>query len=350
MRVFSIGSRIVTIDRPAFIVAEAGINHCGSRAKAIEMCKVAKAAGADAIKFQVFKAAEFCADKTQTITYMTQGVRVTEPMLDMFQRHELEDDDWQLIANTCRALDLTFFATPQNLPDLDLLMRIGVNVLKIGSDDFNNYPLISAYSQTGMPLILSCGMADMADVHLALQAAGWFDGRMVALLLCTSLYPTPPDEVRISRLVTLRNAFPGLVVGFSDHTQGPLASALASALGARIFEKHFTLSHDLPGPDHWFSEDPGGLKTWIQTIRMAETMSGDPQIKPAQEEMAMRALARRSVVAVANIAAGDTLGPGNIGLRRPGTGLPPSMLKELQGLRASRSIRAGSLLGYGDFE
>lgn len=347
--VFAIGSRLIAAGEPAYVIAEVGINHCGDRARAIEMCRVAKACGADAVKFQTFVAEEFCGDPAQTFSYRSQGRMVTEPMLDMFRRHQLRPDDWGAIRAACDEFGITFFSTPQNPSDLDLLLTVGVPALKIGSDDFTNRPLITRYAATGLPLILSCGMSDMADVHCALEAAGWFDGRVVALLLCTSLYPTEPDDVHLARLTTLRNAFPGLVVGFSDHTRGPLAAALAVALGASIFEKHFTLDHDLPGPDHWFSEDPGELATWIATIRIAERTMGRPFVRPPIGELPMRTLARRSVVALRDIEAGEELGAANIGARRPGDGLPPAMLAGIHGLRALRRIGRGERLAYGDF-
>lgn len=349
MHPFAINTRTIAPGRPAFIIAEVGINHCGDRARAIEMCRVAQRCGADAVKFQTFVAEEFCGDPTQTFTYTSQGKSVTEPMLAMFRRHELSRADWLAIRAECQDIGITFFSTPQNLSDLALLQSIGVPLLKIGSDDFTNLPLIAAYAAQALPLILSCGMSDLAEVHQALEAAGWFEGNQVALLLCTSLYPTPPDSVHLSRLTTLRGAFPGLVVGFSDHTQGPLAAGLAVALGACIFEKHFTLDHDLPGPDHWFSEDPAGLAAWISSIRNAECVLGQPFVRPVPGEQDMRVLARRSVVALRDIAPGERLDADNIGSRRPGNGLPPARLAEITGLRALRAIPAGSCLAYGDF-
>jgi N-acetylneuraminate synthase/N,N'-diacetyllegionaminate synthase len=191
-------------------------------------------------------------------------------------------------------------------------------------------------------------MADLGEVHAALETVGWFDGADVALLLCTSQYPTPPVDVNAGRLTTLQGAFPGLLLGFSDHTQGPLAAAVAAALGARLFEKHFTLDHSLPGPDHWFSEDPPGLQEWIMTIRQTDVLRGAPWVRPTQSERAMRLLVRRSVVALADIAAGERFGEANVGLRRPGSGLPPAMLGQVIGLTATRSIRRGETLQIGD--
>jgi N-acetylneuraminate synthase/N,N'-diacetyllegionaminate synthase len=345
---FAIAGRIIGPDAPPYCIAEVGINHNGDVTRAKGMIEAARAAGADAVKFQTFKAEEFCGDSAQTFTYRSQGRTVTESMLEMFRRHEFSASQWRDIKAACDYAGITFFSTPQNPSDLDLLLDLGVPAIKVGSDDFTNLPLLSRYAGARLPLILSCGMADLGDVHAALEAVGWFDGMDVALLLCTSQYPTPPNDVNASKLTTLQGAFPGLLVGFSDHTQGPLAAAIATALGARLFEKHFTLDHSLPGPDHWFSEEPAGLREWITTIRQADVLRGTPWVRPTQAEGAMRLVARRSVVALKDIDAGEPLGEANVGLRRPGGGLPPAMLAQVIGLTATRRIRRGEILQIGD--
>lgn len=348
MRELLIGSRHVGTEHSPFLIAEAGINHNGILSVALEMCDVAKQAGADAVKFQTFKASEFCGDPAQSFTYISQGEKVTEPMLSMFGRYEFSVSDWRAIRAHCDEIDITFFSTPQNRSDLEVLLDVGVPVLKIGSDDLTNTPLVRAFAGSGLPLILSCGMGDLADVHNALDAACWFEGGQVALMLCTSQYPTPPQDVHVAKLGALRGAFPGLLLGFSDHSQGTTAATLAVALGARIFEKHFTLDHALPGPDHWFSEDPPGLAEWIAAIHRADTMLGEPFVRPTIAERDMRILARRSVVALRDIASGEPLTATNIGVRRPGGGLPPIMIEQIWGLRAARRIRMGERLSLGD--
>lgn len=345
---FSIGDRAIGPDQPAFVIAEVGINHNGEVGKAMEMIKVARRAGADAVKFQTFSADEFVAKDAPPFTYRSQGKEVTESMLEMFRRFELPKAAWAQIASECRKEGIVFMSTPQNRTDLDLLLGLGIPAVKIGSDDFTNLPLIRSYASAGLPLILSCGMSDMAEVHQALDAAGAFDGHPVALLLCTSQYPTPPSDVNLRKLHTLQGAFPGLTTGFSDHTQGPLASSLAVAMGAVIFEKHFTLDHDLSGPDHWFSEDPASLETWIAAIRSSQVMLGNPLVRPTIKEREMRVLARRSVVALAPIAKGSQFTRDNLGARRPGTGLQPAHLDSFLGLLAARDIPAGHVLNFWD--
>jgi N,N'-diacetyllegionaminate synthase len=348
IRSLQIGGRNIGHDHPPYCIAEVGINHNGDLELAKRMIEAAKAAGADAVKFQTFKAEEFCGDANQTFTYQSQGKSVTESMLAMFQRYEFPPATWQEIKAHCDAVGITFFSTPQNNSDLDLLMEIGVPAIKVGSDDFTNLPLLRDYVKTGLPIILSCGMSDLAEVHQALDAVGWFEGYPAALLLCTSQYPTQPEDVNITKLTTLQQAFPGLLTGFSDHTQSALAAALAVSRGARIFEKHFTMSHDLPGPDHWFSEEPAGLIEWISTIRRADVMLGSPLVQPTHAERAMRLLARRSIVALREIVSGEMLDITNIGLRRPGGGLAPEWIDKVLGLTATRHIKKGEKLEFGD--
>jgi N,N'-diacetyllegionaminate synthase len=339
-RSIEIAGRRIGPDHPPYCIAEVGINHNGDLALAKRMIEAAKAAGADAVKFQTFKAEEFCGDPAQTFTYKSQGQFVTESMLGMFQRYEFRPETWRAVKSHCDAVGITFFSTPQNRTDLDLLMEIGIPAVKVGSDDFVNLPLLRSYAETGLPLILSCGMSDLAEVHQALDTVNWFDGYPVALMLCTSQYPTPPEDVNIVKLSTLQHAFPVLLVGFSDHTQGSLAAALAVARGARVFEKHFTTSHDLPGPDHWFSEEPEGLAEWIAGIRSAEILLGSPFMRPTKAEHDNKREFQRVIVAATAIKLGEQFTESNLAMRRVagGVGFPPSMYWRLLGRTAWRDF------------
>jgi N,N'-diacetyllegionaminate synthase len=348
MKTIHIGDRAVGAGQPPFIIAEAGINHNGQVEKAFAMIAEAKAAGADAVKFQTFKAEEFISDPSLTFTYTSQGQQVTESMLGMFKRYEFSPAQWKMLRQRCDQEGIVFLSTPQNPGDLDLLLEIGVPAVKIGSDDFNNLPLLRRYAKTKLPILVSCGMADLAEVYQSLEALGTLDGYPTILLLCTSQYPTPPKDLNLLKLKTLAACFPMLVLGFSDHSQGPLASSLAVALGAHVFEKHFTLDHDLPGPDHWFSEDPAGLREWIKSVRTSDVMLGSPLVRPTPDELGMRTLARRSIVALKNISIGDQLDEHNLGLRRPGDGLPARFWDLLLGKKALTAIAKGKQIRIGD--
>lgn len=349
MTQIKIGDRLIGDNQPPLVILEAGINHNGELDKAYEMIRLAKQLGADAVKFQTFKAEEFVGDPNLMFTYRSQGREVTEPMLEMFHRYEFSREGWFSIKKKCDEEGILFLSTPQNRTDLNLLLEIGIPAIKVGSDDFTNLPLLRDYASAGLPMLVSCGMADLAEVHQALEAVGTLDGHPTVLLLCTSQYPTPPQDVNLLKLTTLSHAYPMAVMGFSDHSQGPLASSLALSLGARVFEKHFTLDHDLPGPDHWFSEDPAGAKEWIDSIRLSQMMMGSPLVRPTVAERGMRVLARRSIVALRDLEEGEILTGENIGLRRPGNGLPPQLFDQVTGRKATAKIIKGSLLKLGDF-
>ena len=338
---FSINGQEIGMNNPPYCIAEVGINHNGSLDQAKKMIEVAKQAGADAVKFQTFKAEEFCGDPNQIFTYKSQGKEVSETMLEMFKRYELPEKDWAEIKAYSNKVGITFFSTPQNKGDLEILQRVGVPAIKIGSDDFTNLPLIRDYKETGLPIILSCGMSNLSEVHQALQAANWFEGYPVALLLCTSQYPTPPEDVNVLKLKTLQNSFPGLLTGFSDHTEGSLAASLAVSLGAKIFEKHFTLDKQFKGPDHWFSADPNELSEWVKNIRYADMMLGDPIIEPTKAELLNKKEFQRVIVASIEINSGDVFTENNLEMRRVsgGIGLRSNMYSYLLGRKAWKNFK-----------
>jgi N-acetylneuraminate synthase/N,N'-diacetyllegionaminate synthase len=335
------------LDKP-YVIAEAGINHNGDLDIAFKMIEAAKKCGADAVKFQTFKAEEFCGDPKQMFTYTSQGESVTESMLDMFKRVEFTEGDWYKIRKHADTVGIEFLSTPQNLGDLELLMKLGVSAIKVGSDDLTNEPLIQKYSLSGLPLILSTGMSDEVEIESALIASGFHEGNSVALLVCTSQYPTPPQDVNISRVITLRTKYPTLTLGFSDHTEGNEAAILSVGLGAIIFEKHFTLDHQLPGPDHWFSPDPTELKKWVESIHLAYQMKGTGALTPSKAELEMRILARRSVTVIKEIKKGEKFSELNLGQRRPGDGIPPKDISRFLDKVAQKDLNVGHKVSFQD--
>ncbi len=332
-----------------FIIAEAGINHNGEIANALKMIDVAKTAGADAIKFQTFEASGIIIDSSLTFTYKSQGKEITESMFEMYKRCEFSKTEWIKIKQKCDEAEILFLSTPENRSDLDLLLELGIPAIKIGSDDFTNIPLLKDYSSTGLPLIISCGMANLNEIHQTLNAIGSLEKYPTILMFTTSEYPTIPMNVNLLKLKTLAKSFPKIPLGYSDHTQGILASSLAVVFGAKVFEKHFTIDKNLPGPDHWFSEDPEGLKNWVDSIRTAATMLGSEEVKATEEEERTKILARRSIVALSDIKQGESFNQNNIGLRRPGNGLPAIMIEEIFGKKSAKKISKGDLLKIGDF-
>ena len=321
-----------------FVIAEAGINHNGNVNLAKQMVLAAKEADADAIKFQTFRAKEFVQDRSLMYTYKSQGLEKTEPIIDLFERTEFSSDQWLEIKNFCDRNEITFLSSPGNFSDFELLVSMGVKAIKVGSDDFVNIPLIRKYAKGEMPLLLSCGMATEEEIDATLRSAGLYNGKDLCLFLCTSQYPTPPEDVNILKLATLQKKYPELIVGLSDHTRGSTAACMAVALGAKIFEKHFTLDQNLPGPDHWFSETPESLKKWIDSIHEAHLMLGYSDLKPTEIEWNQRTEFHRSITTSEDIKKGDVFTEKNLCMRRPGIGLPASKWDIVMGKVALRDI------------
>lgn len=344
-----IGNRKIGPEYKPFIIAEAGINHNGDLETAFKMIEVAKKIGFEAVKFQTFHADEFNIDDTATYTYTSQGKIVTESMLEMFQRYEFSIEEWYKIKKKCDDEHIIFLSTPQNKTDLDILLEIGVPAIKVGSDDFTNIPLVREYSRVGLPLMLSVGMAEMGEICKTLEVVDAFSRDDVLLFLCTSEYPTPPENVNLRKLSTLKAAFPSVDLGFSDHTAGTIAASVAVGFGACVFEKHFTLDNNMSGPDHWFSADPEILRKWYDSINEAWIMLGRAELVPTAKEREMRRLARRSIYLTRDIKAGEKITLDKIGLYRPNTGIEGSMWDMVDGMCASRDLKKGTALHWGDF-
>ncbi len=323
-----IGDRVVGPDEPCFIVAELGLNHCGSLSLAYEMVRAAKQAGADAVKVQAFSAACFT---TARATW--QG----ESQAEMFRRYELPREAFGAIAEECRRLGLVFFGTPDCPEHAEWLLEAGAPCLKVGSDDLVNLPLLRRLARYGKPIILSTGMAGDGDVEAALSALRDIP---VAVLYCCSIYPAGLSQLRLWQV--------GQLGGFSDHTVGSIAAAVAVALGASIVEKHFTLDHGLPGPDHRWSADPGEFAALVEAIRGVEAALRDAPMDSA--EMAMRGVARRSIVASHALPAGHLLEDPDLALKRPGDGLPPARLAAVLGKRLRRDLAADEQIRAEDLE
>lgn len=326
-------------EREPYLIAEVGLNHAGDLGNALKAVEVAKAVGCSAIKFQTYRADEFC-DPSVSYSYSSGGTQVTEPMIEMFRRYELEDDAWQQCVSYARTLEIDFLTTPQNASDLRHFDLSELPAIKVGSDDLTNFRHLAAVAETGRPLILSSGMARLAEVATALDVVGWPDRQDIAVLVCTSQYPTPARDANVRRVSTLKAAFPSLAVGFSDHTVGNAAAVAACALGASIFEKHFTTDRSLPGPDQWFSADPKSLRDWVTAISEGFEALGSGIVAPTPQEEEMAKVARRSLVALRDLSPGDALTESDVGVRRTGAGagLPSAMLEFIVGLEIQEPV------------
>ena len=342
-----IGDREIGRGRPAYVVAEIGINHNGDMALARQCIDAAIGAGVDAVKVQNYRTEDFIADHSLTYEYVSQGRTVVEPQYDLFKRCELSPEDLAGLAEYCRHRGMGFHSTPTNVEGVRQLAALGVPVLKNGSDFLGHLPLIRAMGETGLPTVLSTGMATLADIDDAVRAFRETGNRQLVLLACTSCYPTPAEEVNLRRMPALAAAF-GCPAGFSDHTEGTAAAVAAVALGACWIEKHFTLDRTLPGPDHRFSSDPREIAELVRMVRFAERALGESAIAPTAGEMAARQGFRLSCVTTSPLAEGTCLAATDIAFRRPGEGLPPSAVNQLIGRRLSRSLPAGHVLSNRD--
>jgi N,N'-diacetyllegionaminate synthase len=348
MKEISIGNRIVGCGAPCIIAAEAGLNHNGDLRLAHQLIDAAADAGADAIKFQNYRTEDFLKDSSLTYEYVSEGRTVVESQYDMFKRCEVSQD-WLLeLREHCDRRDLIFFSTPTGEDGVAALVDAAAALLKNGSDYLVHLPLIRCMARTGLPTVLSTGMATLAEIDEAVTAFRQEGGKDLILLHCTSSYPTPSEDVHLPKIPALAAAFDCLV-GFSDHTWGTTAASGAVALGACFVEKHFTIDRTLPGPDHRFSSDPVEFKALVQEIRSLERCLKPAPVGPTASESASRRDFRLSCVAGRDLPAGHDVTEADVVFRRPGTGLPPKALITLIGRRLSRTVPAAKVLELDDF-
>jgi N,N'-diacetyllegionaminate synthase len=336
-----------------FIIAEAGVNHNGSAAMAIELADAARAAGADAVKFQTFRAQDVVTPTAATADYQRANTGETS-QFEMIRRLELDGAGHEAVARHCAQQDFEFFSTPFSEHAVEQLLRLGVRRLKLPSGELTNKPLIERAAATGLPLLLSTGMATLGEVHAAIawiqqQRArqGWAPAGAADLcvLHCTSAYPAPDEALNLRALPVLAAAT-GLPVGYSDHSQGIEAALAAVALGAVVIEKHLTLDKSLPGPDHRASADPAEFAAMVKGIRRVEAMLGDGVKRPQPIEQNTREVARRSIVLARDLPRGHVLQSADLALRRPGTGIEPAQWEQVLGCRLRQDTPAHTLLAW----
>lgn len=319
------------------IIAEAGVNHNGDIEMALEMVRHAARAGADYIKFQTFKASSLVTRTAPKAAYQRKNDDAPS-QYEMLERLELTAADFELIAQECRARGIGFMSTPFDIESADMLAAIGQDYWKIPSGELTNLPLLRHLATLGGKMILSTGMATLAEVEetlKALEGCG-VNRKDVALLHCTTAYPTPPEDVNLAAMETLRTLGAG-TVGYSDHTRGITVPIAAAALGAGIIEKHFTLDRSLPGPDHSASLAPDELEAMVRAVHETVTAIGTPEKAPVAVERDNAAVARKSIVAACHIAAGELLGEHNLTTKRPGTGLSPMLWDKVVGRAATHA-------------
>jgi len=322
---------------PPFLAAEIGINHNGDLDLARESIRAAAAAGAGAVKFQNYRTEDFIQDRRLTHTYISQGREVVESQYEMFKRCELRGSDLRELRAEADRCGVTFFTTPTSEETIHDAVEAGAPVLKNGSDYLGNLPLIRAMAKTGLPTILSTGMASLSDIEDAVSAFHDAGGAQLVLLHCISSYPTPAKDVNLRKIVSIRDTF-GVPTGFSDHTEGVSAAVGAVALGACMIEKHFTIDRNLPGPDHRFSSDPAEFKALADAARFVFEAMGSSVLQPTPEERSNHQQWTLSCIAARELPAGATLAVQDVGFARPGFGYAPKFASELVGRRLGKAV------------
>jgi sialic acid synthase SpsE len=329
-----------------FIIAEVGINHNGDLELAKKMAKVAHECGVNAVKFQTFKASDFISDPNLSYTYKSQGEIITESQLDMFTRYEFNDEQWKELFKYCDELGIESFTTPQNISDLDFILDIKkLNLIKVGSDDLTNLPLLKYYASKKIPMIISSGMSYESEIRDAVDTIKNEGCDDLCVLHCVSSYPTEYQDVNMKKMLSIKEKF-GVKVGFSDHTADHLSSIAAVSMGATVIEKHFTLDKTSPGPDHWFSSDPREMKVLVEHVRKIEKILGENKLIPTEKEVEMRKIARRSIVFKRNVKSGTVLTDEHFDFKRPGTGLSPKEVVNFLGKKINYDVDKGDLLKY----
>lgn len=333
-----------------FVIAEAGVNHNGDLALARELIAVAAEAGADAVKFQTFRAERLASPTAPKAAYQAANEeRGDESQLDMLRRLEMPDDWYPVLIEDARRRGIVFLSTPFEEESADFLDRHNLPAFKIPSGELTNLRFLAHLARKQRPLILSTGMAVLNEVALALDAIKAAGGRAVAVLQCVSSYPTPLMQANVRGMMTLQRAF-GVPVGYSDHTEGIDAALAAAALGADILEKHITVSRRLPGPDHRASLEPDELADMVRRVRRIEQALGTGEKHPTADELQTAAVARKSVVVARAVAAGTVLDAADLTIRRPGTGLAPGTLPTLIGRTAARDLAEGHVIALEDLK
>ncbi len=339
-----------TDDRVIFI-AEAGVNHNGSVEMALQLVVAAKQAGADCIKFQTFRADEVASASAPKAAYQLETTDRRESQLEMLRKLELPDEAWPKIANACREAGLVFLSTPYGPRDVALLEQVGVIAYKVASGQLVETIFLARVARTGKPILLSTGMATLAEVAEAVQCiretrktatahppAGFAS---LTLLQCTTDYPSRLEDANLGAIPLMANAF-GVPVGYSDHTEDAMAAVVAASLGARIFEKHFTLDRRLPGPDQSSSVEPHEFAAYASTVRRAIQALGKGLKEPCERERLNLRNMRRGCVAARDLPAGSVIADQDILFRRPLWGVRAADAELLVGRTVIENIPSGA--------
>lgn len=349
MKHIKLGKRIVGGEQPSrpYIIAEAGVNHEGDIEKAKLMIRQAASAGADAIKFQTYKA-ESLASKYAP-AYWDTTKETTQSQYRLFKKYDrFWREEFETLANYAAKFGLDFLSTPFDFEGVDILEDL-VPAYKVASADITNYPLLKYIASKGKPILLSTGASTISEIYRALEVITEQGNDQVVLLHCVLNYPTPLENANLGMIWHMKRVFPDYVIGYSDHTLPKYSKEIllvAWLLGAQVIEKHFTFDKSLPGNDHYHAFDEQDLREFIKRVEFTLQSMGNFKKHYLPEEEMSRLYARRSLVAVRSIKKGEKLSRYDIAIKRPGTGIPPALLDFVVGAEALRDIKEDEVITF----
>jgi N,N'-diacetyllegionaminate synthase len=328
-----------------FIIAEAGVNHNGSIELAKKLIDVASESGADAVKFQTFKAEKLVSKNAQKADYQKQTTNNSESQFDMIKKLELDLDTHKELMAYCKTKNIMFLSTPFDHDSIELLSDLGLEIFKIPSGEITNLPYLRYIGNLNKKVILSTGMADIGEIEDALDILinSGAKKENIIVLHANTMYPTPMEDVNLKAMVTIGSTF-DIKYGYSDHTLGIEVDIAAVAMGACCIEKHFTLDRNMEGPDHKASLEPDELKAMVKAIRNIELALGSSFKKPSKSEIPNIQIARKSIVAKINIKKGEILSEEKITIKRPGNGINPMRWDEIVGTIATKDYEEDELI------
>jgi N-acetylneuraminate synthase/N,N'-diacetyllegionaminate synthase len=343
-RKIRLSHRLIGEGMPCFIIAEAGVNHNGDVNLAKKLIDLAKEAGADAVKFQTFRAEDIVTQSAEKAEYQKETTGAQESQYKMIKSLELSEKDFVELHAYAQSKGIIFISSPFDQKSVDLLSKLDVPAFKVGSGEITNFPLLKYIAKKQKPMILSTGMATLGEIEEALRVIQQ-EIKSIILLHCVSGYPAKIEDMNLKVMETLRQAFK-LPVGLSDHTVGITIPIAAVALGACVIEKHFTLDKSLPGPDHRASLEPDELKQMITAIRDVEKAMGSGIKIPTAEEAKNKKVVRRSLVARLDIPEGAVITKEMLDVKRPGTGIESKYLEAIVGRKARENINRDTILTW----
>ena len=346
-----IGNKSIGTGKPVFIIAEAGVNHNQKLDTALKLVDVAADAGADVVKFQTFTGSDLVTESGEMASYQKTNIGKEMSQREMLEGVALPEEFYAPIIKRCVEKKILFMSTPHGgKAAVDFLESLGVPAYKIGSGDLTNYILLEKVARTGKPIILSSGMATMEEVKDAINFVRSKGNNQVAMLHATTNYPCPPEEVNLLAMQTMMNEL-DIPVGYSDPTQGIQVAIMAATMGMQIYECHFTIDKNLPGPDHIASVEPEELKERIEAIKRVQVILGRAEKVPNKNETdSMISTVRKSLVAVRNMEAGHILTADDIEAKRPGDGVSPTQYEKFLGKKLKKQLVPDQQISFEDFE